>query len=113
MNYKRIMIALEDQHDLPILKHAMELAEKTGGNVTLLHINSSRAGSPSRVMRTLEHPYSEEELHALINNIPHKVPVDIKIIKSDHTTSTIIDISKDFDLLVMGHRRAHHQPCGL
>lgn len=63
MKYKNIMVSFEDEkHDREALRHAMDLAEKTSGNITLLHINSPMAGVPSRAFRSIEHRYTQGEL---------------------------------------------------
>jgi len=105
MKYKKVMISFEDkQHDLEVLKHAMDVTSKYNGTLTILHINSGHAGYPSRVMRTMEHSYTLEEIEKIVEAIPHEVPTTVELIKTDKIMNTIIDKSKDYDLLVMGHR---------
>ena len=101
------MISFEDKnHDYEVLKHAMDITERNGATLTLLHINSGHAGYPSRVMRPLEHSYTEEELRDIVNEIPHNVTVNIELHKTDQILEAIVQKSKEYDLLVMGHRHA-------
>lgn len=105
MKYKKIMISFEDnKHDHEVLKHAMDIAERNGATLTLLHINSNHAGYPSRAMRTMEHSFTKEELQKIVDDIPHDVQVNIELVKTDKIMNTIIKKAVDYDLLVMGHR---------
>jgi nucleotide-binding universal stress UspA family protein len=108
MKYNKIMISFEDnKHDHEVLKHAMDITERNGGTLTLLHINSNHAGYPSRAMRPLEHAFTEEELQKIVDEIPHNVPVIIELIKTDRILDTVVEKAVNFDLLVMGHRHAN------
>jgi len=108
MKYKKVLIAYENKNnDYETLKHAMDITERNNGSLTLIHINSNHAGYPSRTMRTFEHAFTKEELQDCVRKIPHDVPVDIELVKTDYFLDTIVEKSKDYDLLVMGHRHAN------
>ena len=108
MNYKNILVSFEDEkHDVEVLKHAVDLAKNTAGNITLLHINSPRAGAPSYARRGIEHKYTQGELREIVEEVSHKIPVDIKLIRSSYTVDTIVNESQNCDLLVLGHRHVN------
>ena len=63
------------------------------------------AGIPSRAMRGLEHKVTPEELDQYVeeNNSQH-LDVQLEVLKSNNIPESILEKSKDYDLLILGHR---------
>lgn len=106
MKYKTILVSFANkEHDIPVLIEALDVADVYGATVVVLHLNSNHAGYPSRVMRSFEHKYSEEEIKQLVDeNQKGSAPVEIRVVQSDNLIETVVEESKAVDLLVLGHQ---------
>lgn len=106
MNYKKVLLSLEQlKRDISVLMTAIDLADKYSAELTVLHINTKMAGVPSRAMRSIEHKVTIEELEAAVKaHNPNNVKVNIEIVQSDDVLDVVVEKSKKYDLVVLGHR---------
>jgi len=109
MNYKKILLAFENpKGHVKVLKSALDLTDKYSGELKVLHINSNMAGVPSMARREFEKRFTQEELQDIVNehNVT-KVPVTIEVVTTNNVIDTVVDETKEADLLVMGHEHAN------
>lgn len=106
MEYKKVMIAFEEHdQDNKVLSAAIDVAERYGAELTLLHVNEIGAGYPSPVDGHIEHRYTEEELSEVVSKVnANNYPVTILLAKASGIRNAVVEQSKACDLLVLGHR---------
>ena len=105
MNYKKILVSVSDiHHHQKVLAAALDVAWKYEGELTVLHVSTHMAGTPSRVFRAFESKYTPEELRAEMDgkNV-HKVPYKVELVVGDDVVKEIVQRSESHDLLVIGH----------
>jgi nucleotide-binding universal stress UspA family protein len=117
---KNILVAVElhEHHAVPVLQWATLMARRTGGRLTLLHINETTASLQPRGLfsrtsgieqETIErwhHQYettTRAELHSLLAQHCVGVPADILLLEG-RTPAVILEAIKstNCDLIVMG-----------
>lgn len=106
MHYKNILLSLNCRNDEKrVLDEAMRLKSFFGANLSVVHINDPGAGKPHMLMDTLPR-VRERDIVDQFQRFGYAEEINkIKIILIDSETyaKAIAGVTKDFDLLIMGH----------
>jgi len=111
MSYKKIMLALCCRGDeTAVIKEAAYLSKIHNAELLVIHINEPHAGDMSMMMDNPEKKINIEDIKNLFNKAGFKGLVkteNILIISHASVQNSIIEASREADLLVIGHRRAN------
>lgn len=106
MMYKNILLSLNGRNDEQrVVDEAMRLTSFVGATLSVVHINDPGAGKAHMLMDTLPR-VSERDIANQFQKFGYGEKVEkIKIILIDSETyaKAIARVTKDFDLLIMGH----------
>jgi len=106
MRYKNILLSLNGRNDEQrVVDEAMRLTSFFGATLSVVHINDPGAGKAHMLMDTLPR-VSERDIVNQFQKFGYGEKVEkIKIILIDSETyaKAIARVTKDFDLLIMGH----------
>ena len=106
MRYKNILLSLNGRNDEQrVVDEAMRLTSFFGATLSVVHINDPGAGKAHMLMDTLPR-VSERDIANQFQKFGYGEKVEkIKIILIDSETyaKAIARVTKDFDLLIMGH----------
>lgn len=110
MPYQKIVLALAGYEDEAIaIQEAVRLSGALDAHLSVVHINDPKAGKISMMMPSPQ-LVTEEDLReqcreagyaGLADTIDVKVEVGVSFAK------TIAEVTKDADILIMGHHRQH------
>jgi nucleotide-binding universal stress UspA family protein len=106
MSYKNIVLSLNcSEEEKRVIDEAMQLKSFFGANLSVVHINDPGAGKAHMLMDTLPR-VTEDDIVAQFQKFGYGQEVkQIKIILIDSETyaKAIAGVTKEFDLLIMGH----------
>ena len=106
MSYKNMLLSLNCRDDEKgVLDEAMRLKSFFGADLSVVHINDPGAGKAHMMMDTLPR-VGESDIVKQFQRFGYGEEIsEIKIILIDSETyaSAIARVTKDFDLLIMGH----------
>ena len=106
MRYKNILLSLNGRNDEQrVVDEAMRLTSFFGATLSVVHINDPGAGKAHMLMDTLPR-VSERDIVNQFQKFGYGEKVEkIKIILIDSETyaKAIARVTKEFDLLIMGH----------
>jgi nucleotide-binding universal stress UspA family protein len=106
MSYKNIVLSLNcSDEEKRVIDEAMQLKSFFGANLSVVHINDPGAGKAHMLMDTLPR-VTEDDIVAQFQKFGYGQEVkQIKIILIDSETyaKAIAGVTKEFDLLIMGH----------
>ena len=106
MAYKNILLSLNCRDDEKrVLDEAMRLKSYFGANLSVVHINDPGAGKAHMLMDALPRARKNDIVNQFEKFGYGEEGRRIKIILNDSETyaKAIAGVTKDFDLLIMGH----------
>lgn len=89
---------LGTSHDRLALELAARIGRSGRTNVTVLHVVGSTASSESAAART----GARHEVNRIFNDPTQPNPVNIRTVESETPVSAVLDVAKEFDLVVIG-----------
>ncbi len=102
INYKKILCPVDFSEGCKeALNHAIDIAEKFGGSLTLIHV----IPHVSTFSMTSYYDVDDKtDLANLISTIPANIPHNSEIVKNDDVDDGIAEYARDnkFDIIVMG-----------
>ena len=108
MSYKNILLALCGRGDENnVICKAMELKNQLEANKTVVHVNDPRAGEMSMMMDAPKKITVDaiKERISLCGFKEDAENIHIQIIESKSIAQAITQLTRDVDLLILGHRR--------
>jgi len=90
-----------------VIRKAIELKNQLGANLTVVHVNDLHAGEMSMMMDA-PHKFTEEEVRErfIANGFAEEAKgLEIKIVKDESISKAIAEVTKNADLLILGHRK--------
>lgn len=108
MDYKKVLVSFSNSKvDDSVLLAALDIADKYGASLSLLHLNEKGAGAGGYYVQ-YGHHYDKKEVQALLDEKnTKKVKTDVIIIDGKPIVEAIVDTAKSYDLLVLGHHHMH------
>ncbi|HJL77733.1 MAG TPA: universal stress protein [Candidatus Marinimicrobia bacterium] len=107
-DYKKIMVSLiGDGSEQPVVDQAYHLANKLGARLTAIHVNDLHAGEMSMMMDSPK-KVTDEMIRDQIKDYGYESilgELEIIITENESVSKAIEQHSKDFDLLIVGHRK--------
>ena len=107
-DYKKIMVSLiGDSSEQPVVDQAYHLANELGARLTAIHVNDLHAGEMSMMMDSSK-KVTDEMIRDQIKDYGYESilgELEIIITKNESVSKAIEQHSKDFDLLIVGHRK--------
>ena len=106
MHYKNILLSLNCRDDEKrVLDEAIRLKSFFKANLSIVHINDPGAGKPHMMMDTLPRVRKSdiEDQFKKFGYGDELSKVKIILIDSETYAKAIAAVTKDFDLLIMGH----------
>ena len=106
--YKKIMISLiGDDSEQPVVDQAYHLANELGARLTAIHVNDLHAGEMSMMMDSPK-KVTDEMIRGQIKDYGYESilgELEIIITENESVSKAIEQHCKDFDLLIVGHRK--------
>ena len=106
--YKKIMVSLiGDDSEQPVVDQAYHLANELGARLTAIHVNDLHAGEMSMMMDSPK-KVTDEMIRDQIKDYGYESilgELEIIITKNESVSKAIEQHCKDFDLLIVGHRK--------
>ena len=107
-HYKKIMVSLiGDGSEQPVVDQAYRLANELGARLTAIHVNDLHAGEMSMMMDSPK-KVTDEMIRDQIKDYGYESilgELEIIITENESVSKAIEQHSKDFDLLIVGHRK--------
>ena len=107
-DYKKIMVSLiGDDSEQPVVDQAYHLANELGARLTAIHVNDLHAGEMSMMMDSPK-KVTDEMIRGQIKDYGYESilgELEIIITKNESVSKAIEQHCKDFDLLIVGHRK--------
>ena len=108
MPYKNIGVALAGKEDeIPMIDEAVRLAITLKAKLNVLHVNMPHAGEISMMMDSPK-KYEDEEFVKIFTEAGHEEiakELIMKITENKSVSAGIAELSRDIDLLILGHDR--------
>ena len=106
--YKKIMVSLiGDDSEQPVVDQAYHLANELGARLTAIHVNDLHAGEMSMMMDSPK-KVTDEMIRGQIKDYGYESilgELEIIITENESVSKAIEQHCKDFDLLIVGHRK--------
>jgi nucleotide-binding universal stress UspA family protein len=104
MLYKNILLSLNCRDDEKrVIDEAMGLKSFFGAKLSVVHINDPGAGKPRMLMDTLPRVRERDIINQFLRFGYGEEISKIILIDSETYAKAIAGVTKDFDLLIMGH----------
>ena len=107
-HYKKIMVSLiGDGSEQPVVDQAYHLANELGARLTAIHVNDLHAGEMSMMMDSPK-KVTDEMIRDQIKDYGYESilgELEIIITENESVSKAIEQHCKDFDLLIVGHRK--------
>jgi nucleotide-binding universal stress UspA family protein len=107
-HYKKIMVSLiGDDSEQPVVDQAYHLANELGARLTAIHVNDLHAGEMSMMMDSPK-KVTDEMIRGQIKDYGYESilgELEIIITENESVSKAIEQHCKDFDLLIVGHRK--------
>ncbi len=90
-----------------VIKVAVELKNKLGANLIVVHVNDSHAGEMSMMMEAPQ-KFTEEDIRQCFADTGYEKEskeISVKILKDESTSKILAMETENIDLLILGHRK--------
>ena len=107
-NYNKIMVALVgDGTETEVVQHAYQLSTNLNCSLVAIHVNDTHAGEISMMMDSPK-KVTDEMIRGQIKDYGYESilgELEIIITENESVSKAIEQHCKDFDLLIVGHRK--------
>ena len=104
----KILLAMSgDGRESNLLKESILVKDQLGASMDIVHVNPKYAGDMSMMMDSIKMVKKEDILSQIedYNESGSFLNSDIIILKSDKVEKEILKLSKEYDMVILGHRK--------
>ena len=104
----KILLAMAgDSRESNLLKESISIRDQLDANIDIVHVNPKYAGDMSMMMDSIKMVTDKDIMRQIedYGQMESFSKSDIIILKSDKVDEEISRVSKDYDMVILGHRK--------